>query len=204
MESNDQLVWKIGALSRSMAAMSAAEHRRLNAAVAYKHGVSVAEVHAYGRRSFEHGRRHRLQPCNKVGRLPPCFAREPGVLVASSEKRRPSPAKPSKAERGKFWRLAKKMQRRDRRKEVRVKVGRTKPLPGGRKAPLSTRFPPGIHPGPGGFKMLFPAEDFRTDEEQRRRDALKSSYRRRQMPKITHGPRQYNSNLDHVDHQMRG
>ena len=86
LESNDQLVWKIGALSRSMAAMSGAEHRRLNAAVAAKHGVSVAEVQAYGRRSFDHGRRHRLQPCNKVGKLPPCFDREPGCLASSEKK----------------------------------------------------------------------------------------------------------------------
>jgi hypothetical protein len=204
LESNDQLVWKIGALSRSMAAMSAAEHRRLNAAVAAKHGVSVAEVQAYGRRSFDHGRRHRLQPCNKVGKLPPCFDREPGYLLASSEKKggcfakvarwmaHPPPrAKPTKAERRQSWLHVLKMKRRDRRKEARFQAGRPTPPPGGRdfelRAWLADCGLAGIHPGPGGFRMLFPAEDFRTQEEQCRRDARKSSYRRRQMPKITHG-----------------
>ena len=198
--------------------MTAAEHSRLNAAVAYKHGVSVAEVQAYGRRSFDHGRRHRLQPCNKVDKLPPCFDREPGVLARSQKKggciariarweeHLPPQAKPTKAERRQSWRRARQMERRDRRKEARLEADRTKPPPGGRKEPrprLVSGFA-GIHPGPGGFKMLFPAEDFRTGEEQRRRDALKSSYRRRQMPKSTHGLRQYISNLDHLGHQMRG
>ena len=207
LESNDQLVWKIGALSRSMAAMSAAEHRRLNAAVAAKHGVSVAEVQAYGRRSFDHGRRHRLQPCNKVGKLPPCFDREPGYLLASSEKKggcfakvarwmaHPPPrAKPTKAERRQSWRHVMKLKRRylpNGQPKARFQTGQPTPPPGSRdfdlRAWLADCGLAGIHPGPGGFRTLFPAEDFRTQEEQCRRDALKSSYRRRQVPRITHG-----------------
>ena len=144
---------------------TAAENARLNAIVAKKNGVSDAEVQAYGRRSFEHGRRN-------GGSWRQVIAGSNWPIY-----RAVSEATPTRAERRGFsarsWCASKRQQRKRRKPPPAPQI----------QAKARLRFPGRVFFGADFKASRLGVGSWAPSRSRQERQAVASHYRRRQMPK---------------------